>query len=270
MDLHECFAHHESGHFRSRPGWETARANPSDHLVIWAVAGGMEITVAKELYPVEPGDLVVLDPGRPHRYRPTASTGWEWMWLHFGGLTAPGLTARLRGTSGIPVRQLGVDAEIRARFTELVAAGNPNTATPRSTLQLHLDSCGLSLLGLMIRRVELRGSAGPTSGISELTSWILDNLDRPFGLPDLARASGWSPAHLSRLVRRSSGMSPMAYAARLRMRHAERLLRDSDLSVGTIAGMVGFDDPLHFSRRFRQLTGHAPTAYRVSMSAVRS
>jgi transcriptional regulator GlxA family with amidase domain len=54
----------------------------------------------------------------------------------------------------------------------------------------------------------------------------------------------------------------MQYVTRLRVREAQRLLRETDLPVATISTMVGFDDPLYFSRRFRQLVGDAPRVWR--------
>ncbi len=266
VELHDLLAHRESGHFRSRPAWLTSRANPSDHLIIWVIAGGMDLRVGAERHAAAAGDLVVLDPGVSHEYAPSTSTGWEWFWLHFAGLDASSLAARLRGRAARPVRRLGVAPHLVTRFSELVAAAAPNAVAPAESVQLHLDSCAYSLLGLMVRTLE----TGPhdlapfTTDLSQVTGWILDHLDQQFDLADVVRASGWSSAQLNRLTRRELGMSPMQYATQLRMRHAQRLLRDSTLSVTTIAAMVGFTDPLHFSRRFRQLTGEAPTGYRLA------
>jgi AraC family transcriptional regulator of arabinose operon len=264
MELHDLLAHHESGHFRQRPAWWTDRPRPSDHLIIWVIRGGMEIAVSNARHSASAGDLVLLRPGQPHQYGPSTESGWEWLWLHFDGQAARVLMDRLRGPAGGPVRPFGTDEHIAGRFRELVTAAAPTALAPAPTVQLHLDSCAYSLLGLMVRKLETRPEdvSGSTTDLSYLTTWILDHLDQPFGLTDLVRTSGWSAAQLSRLTRRDLGMSPMQYATRLRMRHAQRLLRDSRLSVTAIAGMVGFDDPMHFSRRFRQLVGVPPTTYR--------
>jgi AraC-like DNA-binding protein len=41
-----------------------------------------------------------------------------------------------------------------------------------------------------------------------------------------------------------------------------RQLVEGDAAVRDIARSLGFPDPLHFARRFRQLVGEPPTAYR--------
>jgi len=266
MELHQLLAHHESGHFRSRQPWRTTRDHPTDHLIIWVRSGGMEIVIDETSLRAGQGDLVVLSPGQAHDYAPSTATGWEWMWLHFGGAAADDLAARLVGPAHQHVRPLGEDQRILARFTELVIAAGLADVTADPGAALHLNSCAYSLLGLMVRTVESLADDLPDPGadLTHLTTWVLDHLDRPFGLPDLVRASGWSSAQLSRLTRRELGLSPMQYATRLRMRHAERLLRDSTLGVAQISTMVGFDDPLHFSRRFRQLHGVPPTVFRAA------
>lgn len=261
MALSEFLTHHESGHFRFRPAWRTDRLTPRDHLLIWVRAADMEITVDSDHYTATAGDLVVLAPGVRHSYQPRVANGWEWMWMHFAGSAAPELAARLTGKTAQPVRSLGTDVRLTAGFTELIIAA---AAASTEGARLRVDSAAYSLIGLMVERLESPDPSSEGSGVAmaSLTTWILDHLDAPVTLSDLVRVSGWSSAQLTRLTRRELGLSPMQYVTRLKMRHAERLLRDSELTVGAVARMIGFDDPLHFSRRFSQLVGRSPSAFR--------
>jgi AraC-like DNA-binding protein len=54
----------------------------------------------------------------------------------------------------------------------------------------------------------------------------------------------------------------MAYLRGLRMDRAKRLLREEELTVAQVADAVGFSDPYHFSRVFRQHVGMPPSRYR--------
>lgn len=263
VDSHDFLAHHQSGHYRSQRSWRTNRLAPRDHLVIWCRAGDMEIVTEGAAHTAVAGDVVVLLPGRSHQYEPSTAAPWEWWWLHVGGSAAGSLAVRLRGLAG-PVRRLGADPVITARFAELVTASSAAEVTADPAEQLFLDATAHALLATMIRAVETRDAeiTGFGRTLVPVTTWILDHLDTPFSLAELAAVSGWSPAQLSRITQRDLGMSPIYYATALRMRQASRLLRDSDLSVAAVAGMVGFDDPLHFSRRFRQVVGVSPRAYR--------
>ena len=200
-------------------------------------------------------------PGIPQRYAARAGRDWEWFWMHVDGAGAPDLCDRLAGDVG-PVRALGLDAAIRARFTELVTTAATSMAAGAS---IRADTCAVSLLGLMVHRLESEPEAGSASLLAEvsaLTTWVLDHLDSPISLADLVRESGRSAAQLTRTMRQEVGLAPMQYVTRLRMRRAQRLLADTELDVTQVARMVGFADPLHFSRRFRQLAGQPPSRVR--------
>ena len=78
----------------------------------------------------------------------------------------------------------------------------------------------------------------------------------------LARIATLSPSRLTHLFTASLGIPPQRYVERERLTRAAQLLASTDRAVGEIARDVGWDDPLYFSRRFSQLHGHSPTAYR--------
>ncbi|MFW6598072.1 AraC family transcriptional regulator [Propionibacteriaceae bacterium Y2011] len=260
-----------AGHFHYRRSWVTDRSDPDDHLLIWVTGGSMDVTVAGVRHQAGPGDLVALHPHVPHRYRPT-STEWEWFWLHADGPVADRWWPVI-ATRDAPVRRFGDSAAVRERFAELVTAtstagltavvADGATSRPVSpTTGLLVDSCAHSVLGLVLAQLD-RPSVTPPAGLAGLTRWVTEHLAEPITVTDLAAVAGWSPAHLHRLMRRELGVAPMQFVTRLRMERAERLLLDTRLAVAEVARLVGFEDPLHFSRRFRQLTGRPPSAGRV-------
>jgi AraC-like DNA-binding protein len=87
---------------------------------------------------------------------------------------------------------------------------------------------------------------------------------------DVARAVGYSPGHLGRLVSAHLGYSLSEYLNNLRVDEAKRLLTDSDIPVRQIAPLVGYADPAHFTRAFKRATGVSPTAFRREAQARRA
>lgn len=85
---------------------------------------------------------------------------------------------------------------------------------------------------------------------------------------DFAGAFRISRSNLVLMFRKAFGRSPMEVLTELRIRHAEELLRTTDLSVAEVASAAGYADPLYFSRRFRKQTGTAPREYRRKVRAV--
>lgn len=106
------------------------------------------------------------------------------------------------------------------------------------------------------------GSALPAHKLRQVTSWMGEHLAEPFSLAALAHIAGISDFHFNRLFRKATGMPPSQYQIRLRMETARRLLRETTMSVVTIANEVGYSNPSHFAQQFRKETGLTPSHYR--------
>lgn len=60
-----------------------------------------------------------------------------------------------------------------------------------------------------------------------------------------------------------TGLAPRQYIIHLRMSKAKELLSNDTLQVSDVAELVGYENPLYFSRLFKQVTGYPPTAYKI-------
>ena len=69
-------------------------------------------------------------------------------------------------------------------------------------------------------------------------------------------------AHLCRIFRRQVGVGVPAYIVRVRIEEAERLTKETVLSMKEIAAAVGFAYPSQLNRAFKETYGCTPTKYR--------
>ena len=107
-----------------------------------------------------------------------------------------------------------------------------------------------------------RASARETRRVADVLRHIEDRADEPLDLDALAGIARTSKYHFLRVFRGAVGMTPYQFVLNVRMRRAAvRLLRSSE-SVATIAFDTGFGDLSTFNRRFRQVFGLSPSAYR--------
>ena len=97
-----------------------------------------------------------------------------------------------------------------------------------------------------------------------------DDLRRHWTLDALASELCVGVFYLVRLFKQWMGMPPIAYANHRRAERAAVLLASTDDPVADIGAKVGWPDPSHFARRFRQVYGCGPRAYRLSSRARRS
>ena len=85
-----------------------------------------------------------------------------------------------------------------------------------------------------------------------------------FDLKDLAAQVGLEKSYFVRLFKKSVGVPPMKYAISLKMIAAADLLRATSDPLAVVAAQVGFADPYHFAKRFKQWSGVPPGTYRRS------
>jgi AraC-like DNA-binding protein len=77
-----------------------------------------------------------------------------------------------------------------------------------------------------------------------------------------------TPGHLTTVVRRKTGRTVQRWIGERRMSEARRLLRETDLTVETIATRTGYRQPSFFIRQFRRDHLVTPAAWRVRARAV--
>ena len=92
--------------------------------------------------------------------------------------------------------------------------------------------------------------------------FMKDNLRRPLKADEMAAASGYSTQHFTALFRQMLGTTPYDYFLRLKCQEAERLLRESALSIQQIAESLGFSSPAYFCYAFRRACGQTPSSLR--------
>jgi len=88
------------------------------------------------------------------------------------------------------------------------------------------------------------------------------NLEEPLSLDEIARLVGVSRRQIERLFKRYVGEVPTKYYLDMRLRRARGLLLQSSLSIMEVAVACGFQSPPHFSKCYRDLFGHTPSAER--------
>ncbi|TET32897.1 MAG: helix-turn-helix domain-containing protein [Planctomycetota bacterium] len=93
-------------------------------------------------------------------------------------------------------------------------------------------------------------------------SYMADHLDKQVTVRTLAQQVRLSNQRFANLFKMYCNVSPMQYFTKMRLDSARELLLTSPASVKEITAMVGFSDPLYFSRAFRKHTGISPRAYR--------
>ena len=105
----------------------------------------------------------------------------------------------------------------------------------------------------------------PPRALKRVHEYIEAHLEENIGIQILANIVGLSMFHFARAFKQSKGLTPHDYLIECRVRRAQDLLANTNLSLSEIAMAAGFADQSHCTRRFRERVGVTPSDYRWSM-----
>jgi len=211
------------------------------------VLGGTGELVGATRRAISRSDVMLIPPGVPHDE--VAPEMLDTVWVAIAG-------GRLRdaGKGMVAVR----DEEL-CRLGEVLWM-QATVRTERCGGEL--DGLALALVGRFLR---LHASGQTGDLVDQAVRWLHQNLDQPVQVADLARRLRISPAHLHRAFKARTRASPKAFLNTLRIERAAHLLRHTALPAARIATLVGFEDPLYFSRAFARATGQPPSRFRETL-----
>ena len=110
--------------------------------------------------------------------------------------------------------------------------------------------------------VPILESSDTMQKINKACSYISQNCSNDISLQDLSKYVGFSPFYLSRIFKQITGYRFVEYLTLQRIRHAQSLLSDSNLTMTEIAYRSGFKSISTFNRVFHQYRGCSPREYR--------
>ncbi len=138
----------------------------------------------------------------------------------------------------------------------------------------HRLGAGEVVAGLLTRvlvaaaRLAPPASAGaPDPLVEQVFTQIEATFREPVTVGDVARALGYTPGHLTTVVRERTGRPLLEWITERRMTEVRRMLRETDLPLGVVAARTGLRDATYLVRRFRDRYGITPERWRRSQRA---
>ena len=100
--------------------------------------------------------------------------------------------------------------------------------------------------------------------VEQVKLYIMKNLHwQQLGLPAIAAHFGFSEDYLSKLFKREAGENISSYITCLRLNHACRLLKNTQLTISEIALACGYSSSNYFCRSFKKQLELTPNEYRL-------
>lgn len=223
-----------------------------------------------EAYDTGAGDVIYTRPGEVHNARYNVIEPCRFWWIQLRTPDPGDEKRRWLGLSQSEAAALAGAIESLPR----VNAITPETCRWMAQLSHSLKRSDplapleqrLWVLQFLMALVQSRPRPAARSANAQRIQRVIDVLKANLALrctvEELAALINMSPSHFHRIFRHETGLSPMAYAERLRCREACRRLETTDEPVTKIAADLGYATSQHFATVFRRIVGRSPTEWR--------
>lgn len=231
-----------------------------DCQLIYIAGGKGWFRFGEQMTEVHAGHLVVYAPGQPQHYKYYAKDGVEAYWLHFTGYAAVEHLRRF-GLLDREVHAAGLIDEAAALYKKIIQELNANRPFRDAMTSAYL----LELLALFGRRLQSasdRGKADRHADMNRIVEWMHEKYNQNLVMADLAQACSLSLYRFIHKFKEATGTTPANYLKHIRMNEAKKLLTETSLHVKEVASIVGYDNPLYFSRVFGSTVGMPPSRYK--------
>lgn len=123
----------------------------------------------------------------------------------------------------------------------------------------------LTVDSLLQRKPTAENNYSEVIGIAR--RFIHENFSRKISIDEIARHCCMSQYHFSRIFKIYTLVSPHQYLLQLRLRHAEKLIRYTDLPITDICFISGFSSLDYFSTAFTKKYKVSPKKFRMLKQA---
>jgi AraC-like DNA-binding protein len=264
-----------------RAQWVTPPRRLLDYLLFYVQEGRCAVDVDGDEIVLGDGDVILMQPDRLHSLRGIGTTVTPF--VHFDVFYNPRRTESF-ATKGGQVSLASFGHLMQPRLDDLdwieipVKLSPPHPVQFQSTLvrivELWQEADALSRLqadhltmDLLLTIFKQHGHVAPPAvhprrSLGWVPSYLSFHIGEPVSVADLADRARLSPSRFATVFREDFGLSPHQYFLRLRIEHAQDLLKGTDLPLKLIAEYCGFADVHHFSKAFKRRVRLSPGAFR--------
>lgn len=212
---------------------------------------------------VSPGQGFLVTPGMQEHYFPDEQDPWAFLWVVSDDPAMGDLFPLLDADRRTNIFHYNYVNTVRD-FSSFLIANNHSIYDAFEMLEIFLR---------LFKHQQRQDSPHTVKTnaqvyIEAADKYISSNMHRPITVTELTAFLGVSQPYLFKIFRDRFQKSPKQYMLEQKLLYAQRLLKETSMSVSFIANSVGFTDVLSFSRYFRGKTGLSPQKYRKQEDAV--
>lgn len=254
-------------HLYTRPKLPTWRPRGRmDFQLLYIASGKAHFHFGNEERIVTAGQMVLYRPKEPQKYEYYGEDQTEVYWVHFTGGNVTNILRSYGLTDDKKVFHCGSSLEYKNLFRAMINELQMCRENYAEMLEMHLRQIFIMLQRYFISAMK-SDNARVVEAIDKATAYFNEHYSEDISVDKYAEKNHYSVSWFIRNFRQCTGSTPMQYILSKRILNAEILLQDPTYNVTDVSRIVGYDNPLYFSRIFKKTKGLSPSEYRKSLKA---
>ncbi|MBQ8314501.1 MAG: helix-turn-helix transcriptional regulator [Lachnospiraceae bacterium] len=253
-------------HLYTRPKLPTWRPRGRlDFQLLYIASGKAHFHFDGKEQIVTAGHMVLYRPKEPQKYEYYGEDQTEVYWVHFTGGNVTNLLRSYGLTDDKKVFYCGSGMEYQTIFRSMINELQMCKENYPEMLEMYLKQIFIMLQRFFQTSAKVSNTQAAEE-IDKATLYFNEHYSEDIYVDEYAKEHNISISWFIRNFKHYTGVTPMQYILNKRIYNAEALLQNPQYNITEIANIVGYDNPLYFSRIFKKAKGLSPSEYRKNIN----
>ncbi len=257
-------------HLYTRPKLPTHRPRGRlDFQILYITSGKayFYFNNSKEPTVVTAGHMVVYRPKEPQRYIYYGVDQTEVYWVHFTGGNVKNLLRHYGIKDEMQVINTGTSLEYVRIFKQMIQELQRGQTDYKESLVLLLLQLFI-LIHRQLSKEQIRKNEYLDREMELAIQYFHSHYNTEINIENYAVSRGMSISWFIRCFKQYTNTTPMQYLVSIRITNAQVLLETTNYNITEIGRIIGYENPLYFSRIFRKQKGISPSEYRKQFNKI--
>lgn len=236
-----------------------------DYQLLYVASGQAHFWFQGKEKIVPAGHMVIYYPKETQNYVYYGKDQTEVYWVHFTGNNVKNILRRNGITDNTHIIYSGTSLEYSRIFKQMILELQQCQTDYEEMLSMLLQQIFIALHRQMTKERKIKNEYLETE-MELATQYFNANYNTAISVEDYATSRGMSISWFIRSFKQYTGSTPMQYIVSLRITNAQVLLETTSYNIKEIGLIVGYDNPLYFSRIFSKQKGVSPKEYRKQLN----
>lgn len=258
-----CGTYRLSSHYKLPTWWRSGRP---DWQLLYVASGKAHFYIKGQEVIVTAGNMVLYQPKQEMHYEYFGKDKPEVYWVHFTGGQVRSILKRHDVPMDNNVFYAGNSPTYGYLFKEMILELQTCRVGYETLLSMYLEQ-----IFVLVQRSRLDKSPVVSSHLQEemgiARRYFQEHYNENINIEEYALSRNMSVSYFLKKFKEVTSKSPMQYILGIRISNAVSLLESTDYNVTEISTIIGYDNPLYFSRIFKKQKGVSPSDYRKQLSS---